>query len=82
MSLQDAYKHEKEYFKHALVVQREFITPLTNPERRCGLKKDFDPLSNKSKQICVFIEQGEYNVSVSNRRVTDTILKLEACLGT
>ena len=57
MSLQDAHNYENEDFKHALVVQREFIPPLTIRERRCSLKKDFDPLANKSKQICIYIEE-------------------------
>ncbi len=34
MSLQDTYKHENEDFKHVLVVQREFIPPLTIHGRR------------------------------------------------
>jgi len=61
MSLQDAYKHENKDFKHALAVPREFVPPLTIHERRCSLKKDFDPLANKSKQICIYLEEDEYN---------------------
>ncbi len=57
MSSQDDYKHENEDFKHVLAVQREFITPLTNHERRCSLEKDFDHLANKSRQICTFIDE-------------------------
>jgi hypothetical protein len=35
--------------------------PSTDRQRSCSQEKDFDPLSNKSKQICLFIGQGEYN---------------------
>lgn len=30
-------------------------------KRNCSRKKSFDPLANKSKQICVFIDPEEYN---------------------
>lgn len=61
MSLQDAYKHKNEDFKHVLVVQHRFIMPLTNHERICSLEKDFDSLANKWKQICIFIDEEVYN---------------------
>ena len=35
--------------------------PLTDRQRSCSQEKDFDPLSNKSKQICLSIGQEEYN---------------------
>jgi len=30
-------------------------------KRNCSREKNFDPLANKSKQICVFIDPEEYN---------------------
>ena len=30
-------------------------------KRNCSREKSFDPLANKSKQICVFIDPGGYN---------------------
>jgi hypothetical protein len=33
----------------------------TNRQRNYSQEKDFDPLSNKSKQICLFIDQEEYD---------------------
>ena len=33
----------------------------SNRKRKCSIEKDFDPLDNKSKQICLFIEQEEYD---------------------
>ena len=35
--------------------------PSTDCQRSCSREKDFDPLSNKSKQICLSIGQEEYN---------------------
>lgn len=35
--------------------------PSTDCQRSCSQEKDFDPLSNKSKQICLSIGQEEYN---------------------
>ena len=61
MSLQDTDKPEDKGLEPVLAVQRELITPLTIHERRCSQEKDFDHLANKSKQICVSIEQEEYN---------------------
>lgn len=34
----------------------------TDRERKCSKEKEFDPLSNISKQICVPIDQEEYNL--------------------
>jgi hypothetical protein len=33
---------------------------MANCRRNCSQAKDFDPLSNKSKQICFFVDQAEY----------------------
>lgn len=33
---------------------------MANCKRNCSQEKDFDPLSNQSKQICLFIEPEEY----------------------
>lgn len=35
--------------------------PLTGHKRNCSHEKNFDPLSNKSKQICLFIAPEEYD---------------------
>jgi hypothetical protein len=61
MSLQDTYKPEDKDLEPVLVLQQEHIPPLTIHERRCNPEKDFDPLANKSKQICIFIGEEEYN---------------------
>jgi len=61
MSLQDTYKPEDRDLEPVLVLQQTHILPLTIHERRCNPEKDFDPLAHKSKQICIFIEQEEYN---------------------
>ncbi len=61
MSLRDTDKPEDRGLEPVLAVQRELMTPLTIHERRCSQEKDFDPFANKSKQICVSIEQEEYN---------------------
>ena len=61
MSLQDAYKPEDKDLELVLVLHHARILPLIIHERRCNLEKDFDPLAHKSKQICIFIEQEEYN---------------------
>ena len=34
---------------------------MANYRRNCNQEKDFDPLSNKSKQICFFVDQEEYD---------------------
>jgi hypothetical protein len=61
MALCDTHKSENKDLKHASAAQPEFITSLTDHGRRCSQGKDFDPLANKSKQICIFIEQEEYD---------------------
>ncbi|KAF5416974.1 MAG: hypothetical protein C5S48_01405 [Candidatus Methanogaster sp.] len=61
MSLQDTYKPEDKDFKPVWELQQAHILPLAIHERRCNFEKDFDPLAHKSKQICIFIEQKEYN---------------------
>ena len=61
MSLQDTYKPEDKDFEPVLALQQAHILPLTIHERRCNPEKDFDPLANKSKQICIYIEEEEYN---------------------
>jgi hypothetical protein len=33
---------------------------MANYRRNCSPEKDFDPLSNKSKQLCFFVDQAEY----------------------
>ena len=48
---------------------------MTEHPRNCSQEKDFDPLANKSKQVCLFIDQAEYNnilfVSEDFRRCLD-----------
>lgn len=61
MSLQDTYKPEDKDFEPVLALRQAHILPLTIHERRCNPEKDFDPLANKSKQICIYIEEEEYN---------------------
>jgi hypothetical protein len=39
---------------------------LFSRKRKCSTEKDFDPLDNKSKQICLFIEQEEYDQIVQD----------------
>lgn len=34
---------------------------MANYRRNCNQEKDFDPLANKSKQICFFVDQEEYD---------------------
>lgn len=33
---------------------------MANHQRNCSSEKDFDPLANKSRQICIFVDQEEY----------------------
>jgi len=61
MSLQGTYTPKAKDLEPVSAVQRELITPLAIHKRSCSLEKDFDPLANKSKQICISLEEKEYS---------------------
>lgn len=61
MIICNKHKDDINDFYYGLAVQQESTPSLTKHKRNCNQERDFHPLANKSKQICIFIEQEEYN---------------------
>ena len=68
MVICNKHKDDNNDFHHDLAVKQEFTPSLTKHKRNCSHERDFHPLANKSKQICIFIEQEEYNRILSDSK--------------